>query len=249
MSLVTDKKDLASLRQSGKILAQTLASLKGLVKPGVSTLDLNQVATQLIKKAKAKPAFLGYQGYPTALCASVNEEVVHTIPVADKILQVGDIVGLDLGVSVNGMITDAAVTVMVGSVKPEIQRLVEVTEKSLYNGIAMIRAGNRVGDISAAIEKTVLPFRYGVVRALVGHGVGYALHEEPRIPNYGRPGTGPHLKAGMVIAVEPMINLGEPEVVFGDDGWRVTTADGSWSAHFEHTILVTDQGYEILTTL
>lgn len=248
MSLVTSEKDLRSLRKSGQILAQTLQAASALVKPGMTTLELDVAAADLIKKAKAKPAFLGYQGYPNVLCASVNNEVVHTIP-SDRVLVEGDIVGLDLGVSVNGMITDAAVTVMVGQVKPEIKRLVEITRTSLQKGIEVIRPTNRIGDISNAIERTISPFKYGIVHALVGHGVGYALHEEPRIPNFGRPGTGPHLKPGMVIAVEPMINLGEPDVVFGDDGWRVTTADGSWSAHFEHTILVTADGHEVITQL
>lgn len=248
MSLVTKPKDLEALRKSGRILAQTLQTLKSLVVPGVTTLELDKAAAKFIKQAKAKPAFLGYQGYPRVLCASVNDEVVHAIP-SERILQEGDVIGLDLGVSVDGMITDAALTVMVGKVTPEVQRLVEITQTSLNKGIEMIRPGNRIGDISHAIEQTVTPFGYGIVHALVGHGVGYALHEDPRIPNFGRAGTGPHLKAGMVLAVEPMINLGEPDVLFGDDGWRVTTADGSWSAHFEHTILVTENGHEVLTQL
>lgn len=248
MSVVTSAKDLTSLRKSGQILAQTLESIRQLVKPGMTTLELDVAAADLIKRAKAKPAFLGYQGFPNVLCASVNNEVVHTIP-SDRVLEEGDIIGLDLGVSVNGMITDAAITVMVGKVKPEVKRLVEMTRTSLDKGMEAIRPDNRIGDISNAIERAVAPFKYGIVHALVGHGVGYALHEEPRIPNFGRPGTGPHLKVGMVIAVEPMITLGEPDVVFGDDGWRVTTADGSWSAHFEHTILVTTDGHEVLTQL
>lgn len=248
MSLVTKPKDLEALKKSGKILAQTLQALVPLVVPGVTTLELDKAAAKLIKQAKAKPAFLGYQGYPKVLCASVNDEVVHTIP-SERVLKEGDIIGLDLGVSVDGMITDSAITVMVGKVKPELQRLVEVTKASLYKGIEMIRPDNRIGDISQAIEQTITPFGYGIVHALVGHGVGYSLHEDPRIPNYGRGGTGPLLKPGMVLAVEPMINLGEPDVLFGDDGWRVTTADGSWSAHFEHTILVTETGHQVLTQI
>lgn len=248
MSLVTSQKDLTSLRKSGQILAATLQQISALVKPGVTTLELDRAAAKLIKAAKGKAAFLGYEGYPAVLCTSVNDEVVHTIP-GDRVLVDGDIIGLDLGVSVNGMITDAAVTVMVGKVKPEVKRLVEATRVSLDKGIEVIVPGNRIGDISAAVEKAIKPFNYGIVRALVGHGVGYKLHEEPRIPNFGRPGVGPQLKPGMVIAVEPMINLGDAEVVFGDDGWRVTTLDGSWSAHFEHTILVTEHGHEVLTQL
>lgn len=248
MSLVTKSKDLEALRKSGRILAQTLQALVPLIIPGVTTLELDKAAAKMIKQAKAKPAFLGYQGYPKVLCASVNDEVVHTIP-SERVLKEGDIIGLDLGVSVDGMITDSAITVMVGKVKPEVQRLVEMTRTSLDKGIEMIRPDNRIGDISHAIEQTVTPFRYGIVHALVGHGVGYTLHEDPRIPNYGKAGTGPVLQPGMVLAVEPMINLGEPDVLFGDDGWRVTTADGSWSAHFEHTILVTDTGHEVLTRM
>lgn len=248
MSLVTSKKDLGALHKSGRILAETLQQLRSLVQPGITTLELDAQAQQLIKQAKAKPAFLGYQGYPKVLCTSVNDEVVHTIP-SQRVLQVGDIIGLDLGVSVDGMITDAALTVCLGQVRPEIQRLVDTTQLALQRGIEVIRPTNRIGDISHAIEQTIRPFGYGIVHALVGHGVGYELHEEPRIPNFGRAGTGPQLKPGMVIAVEPMINLGQPDVIFGDDGWRVTTADGSWSAHFEHTILVTEHGHEILTRL
>ncbi|MEK7540581.1 MAG: type I methionyl aminopeptidase [Patescibacteria group bacterium] len=248
MSLVTKPKDLEALKKSGRILAQTLQAVAPLVVPGVTTLELDKAVAKMIKQAKAKPAFLGYQGYPKVLCASVNDEVVHTIP-SDRVLKEGDIIGLDLGVSVDGMITDAAITVMVGKVKPEVQRLVEMTKISLDKGIEMIRPDNRIGDISHAIEQTLAPFGYGIVHALVGHGVGYALHEDPRIPNYGRAGTGLSLKPGMVLAVEPMINLGEPDVLFGDDGWRVTTADGSWSAHFEHTILVTQNGHEVLTRI
>lgn len=248
MSLVTKPKDLEALKKSGQILAQTLQALVPLVMPGVTTLELDKAAAKLIKQAKAKPAFLGYQGYSNVLCASVNDEVVHTIP-SERVLKEGDIIGLDLGVSVDGMITDSAITVMLGKVKPELQRLVEVTKASLYKGIEMIRPDNRIGDISHAIEQTITPFGYGIVHALVGHGVGYSLHEDPRIPNYGRGGTGPLLKPGMVLAVEPMINLGEPDVLFGDDGWRVTTADGSWSAHFEHTILVTETGHQVLTQI
>lgn len=246
MSLVTKPKDLEALKKSGRILAQTLQALVPLVVPGITTLELDKAAAKMIKQAKAKPAFLGYQGYPKVLCASVNDEVVHTIP-SDRILKEGDIIGLDLGVSVDGMITDSAITVMVGQVKPDVQRLVEMTKLSLDKGIEMIRPGNKIGDISHAIEQTVSPFGYGIVHALVGHGVGYSLHEDPRIPNFGRAGSGPLLKPGMVLAVEPMINLGEADVLFGDDGWRVTTADGSWSAHFEHTILVTETGNEVLT--
>lgn len=248
MSLVTKPKDLEALKKSGRILAQTLQALVPLVVPGVTTLELDKAAAKMIKQAKAKPAFLGYQGYPKVLCASVNDEVVHTIP-SECILKEGDIIGLDLGVSVDGMITDSAITVMVGKVKSDVQRLVEMTKLSLDKGIEMIRPGNKIGDISHAIEQTVSPFGYGIVHALVGHGVGYSLHEDPRIPNFGRAGSGPLLKPGMVLAVEPMINLGEPDVLFGDDGWRVTTADGSWSAHFEHTILVTETGNEVLTLI
>lgn len=248
MSLVTKPKDLEALKKSGRILAQTLQALVPLVVPGVTTLELDKAAAKMIKQAKAKPAFLGYQGYPKVLCASVNDEVVHTIP-SERILKDGDIIGLDLGVSVDGMITDSAITVMVGTVKSDVQRLVEITQLSLDKGIEMIRPGNKIGDISHAIEQTISPFGYGIVHALVGHGVGYSLHEDPRIPNFGQAGSGPLLKPGMVLAVEPMINLGEPDVLFGDDGWKVTTADGSWSAHFEHTILVTETGYQVLTRI
>ncbi len=240
--------EITAMRESGRILAAVLELLKNSVKPGMSTMELNAIAEKELKALGGKPAFLGYQGFPAVLCVSLNDEVVHGIPSHEKVINEGDIVSLDFGVIVDSMITDAAISVIVGNPRSEEDvRLVKMTEKSLLDGINVIKAGVNVGDISEAIQKRLDSNRFGIVRDLVGHGVGHNLHEDPNIPNYGNRGTGPVLKKNMTIAIEPMATLGGYGVVLGDDGWTILTSDGSRSAHFEHTVLITENGAEILT--
>ena len=238
------------IRESCKIVAETLQVLKKSVKPGMATSELEIIANDYILTRGGQPAFKGYgprnNPFPTALCCSVNDEVVHGIP-GDRILLAGDIVSLDTGVVKNGFYGDAALTVAVGSTSPDNMKLMEVTEKSLYLGIEQAIQNNRVHDISYAVQNHVEANNFSVVRDLCGHGVGKRLHEDPSIPNYGHKGTGPKLKDGMTLAIEPMVNAGTYEVVVGKDGWTVTTKDGSFSAHFEHTVLVNGNSPEILT--
>jgi methionyl aminopeptidase len=229
------------------MLATVLQTLRQQIKAGMTTQDLADLADQTLEELGGKPAFLGYQGFPDVICISVNDEVVHGIP-GDRVLKTGDIVGLDFGVIYEGMITDGAITVIVGSTDDQkLKKLVRDTEAAMYAGIETLHGGVRVGDIGAAVEEHLNKGKYGIVRDLVGHGVGHHLHEEPNIPNYGRAGSGPTLQAGMTIAIEPMATLGTEDVVIADDQWTVQTRDGSMAAHFEHTILITDDGYEILT--
>jgi len=242
--------EIAAMRKSGSMLATVLQKLKQELQPGMSTLDLSKIAEKELAVLGGEPAFKGYQGFPEVLCVSVNDEIVHGIPKADKIIKDGDIVGMDFGVTYKGMITDAAVSAIAG--KPKQQghiRLVERTERALEVGISAVRDKVRTGDIGAAIEGYLKQYKYGIVRDLVGHGVGHEVHEDPNIPNYGRADTGPWLEKGMTIAIEPMVTLGGEKVYIADDHWTVLTADHSWSAHFEHTILITDDGAEILTAL
>lgn len=249
MISIHSEAEQALMRKSGQILASILNALINQVKPGVSLLELEATADRLTKEAGATSAFLNYNGYKFNLCTSVNQEVVHCPP-TKRTLQDGDIVSIDAGVIYQGYYSDCAVTVPVGKVTPEAQRLIDVTRTSLYEiAKAQIKPGNTVGDIGHAIQTYVEAAGFSVVRTLVGHGIGKELHEEPSIPNYGRPHTGPKLKPGMTIAVEPMVNVGSPEVVFEDDGWRVVTVDGQLSAHFEHTFLITETGCEVLTQL
>ena len=216
----------------------------------MSTLELNNIAASELKRLGGEPAFLGYQGFPGVLCVSINDEVVHGIPKVDKIIKNGDIVSLDFGVIYKNMITDAAISIIVGNpVSEKDLMLVKVTEKSLLEGVNQLKAGVRVGDISEAIQAKLDKNKLGIVRDLVGHGVGHELHEDPNIPNYGRKGTGPRLDKNMTIAIEPMATLGRHDVYVGDDGWTVITKDHSRSAHFEHTILITETGAEILTLI
>ncbi len=232
------------------MLATVLNLLKQELKVGMSTKDLSLIAANELKSLGGEAAFLGYQGYPDVICISVNNEVVHGIPNPSKIIQEGDIVGLDFGVRYRGMITDSAISVIAG--KPK-QRghisLLEDTKKALDIGIAAIHDQVRTGDIGFAIESFLNKKRYGIVRDLVGHGVGHHVHEDPNIPNYGRPNTGPWLDKGMTIAIEPMVTLGTDNVTVAPDGWTILTTDGSWSAHFEHTVLITEEGSEILTQI
>lgn len=249
MIQIYSAQDQAGLRASGTVLAKVVNALVNRVAPGVTLLQLEQTAAELIAQAGAKPAFLGYHGYKNILCTSVNHEVVHCPPTA-RVLMVGDIVSIDAGVILNGMYSDCAVTVPVGEVSPEAKRLIAVTRTALYEvARQVIQPGNTIGDIGHAIQTYVEQQGFSIVRQLVGHGIGRHLHEEPSIPNYGAAHSGPMLKAGMAIAVEPMVNSGKSDVNFEADGWRVVTNDGSLSAHFEHTFLLTATGCEVLTQL
>lgn len=242
--------EIAAMREAGRMLATVLQLLKTKLEPGMSTKDLAHIAAQELERLGGQPSFLGYQGFPDVICISVNEEVVHGIPKADKIIDEGDIVGLDFGVTVNGMITDSAISVIAGRPKRQGDvRLVERTEQALQTGIAAVHDQVRTGDIGSAVESFLKPYNYGIVRDLVGHGVGHQVHEDPNIPNYGRTDTGPWLDAGMTIAIEPMVTLGTDRVYIAEDGWTVITTDHSRSAHFEHTVLITADGAEILTQI
>jgi len=248
MIILKSDRELAYLRDAGKIVAKTLDEIRKAVCPGITTMELDRVAEKFIKSCGAIPAFKGYHGFSGNICASVNEQVVHGIPGPRK-LKNGDTISIDVGAVINGYYGDAAITVPVGEIDPEVQRLLDVTEQSLYKGIEKAIAGNRLGDVSHAIQEYSESYGYGVVRDFVGHGIGRSMHEDPQIPNYGLPGRGPRLKPGMTLAIEPMINMGTYEVRTLNDGWTVVTADGSRSAHFEHTIAITLDGPEILTKL
>ncbi|KKQ86950.1 MAG: Methionine aminopeptidase [Parcubacteria group bacterium GW2011_GWF2_38_8] len=253
--IIKTKEEIEILREGGKRLATVLYEVKEKVKPGISTKDLDDYAFKLIKEMGDEPAFLNYQPegasipYPASLCVSVNNEVVHGIPDAKKILREGDIVSLDLGLKHKGFFTDMALTVPVGEISSGSKKLIEVTEKALQVGINAAQGGNKVGDISYAIESFVRPHKYGIVEVLSGHGVGKAIHEDPYVPNFGKADTGVKLLPGMVIAIEPMLNGGTKNVVLDEDGYTFRTADGKKSAHFEHTILITKGKPEILTKI
>ncbi|KFO67665.1 methionine aminopeptidase, partial [Smithella sp. SCADC] len=225
--------EIEKARTSNRIVAEVLNRLREKVKPGVRTRELDKLAAEIADKRGAKPAFKGYNGYPYALCVSVNEVVVHGMP-SERILEEGDIVGLDFGVCYQGFFGDAAITLPLGRVTQKASRLMQVTEQSLYAGIEQAKAGNRLGDISAAVQDIVEAAGYSVVRDFVGHGIGKSLHEEPQIPNFGKKGRGIELKSGMILAIEPMVNEGNYKVEILPDGWTVVTKDGSLSAHFEH---------------
>lgn len=250
MTRVKTPAEIEAMRVSGRMLATILDSLRSQLAVGMSTKDLADIATAELESLGGKPAFLGYHGFPDVLCVSVNDEIVHGIPNKRRILQKGDIVGLDFGVVYEGMITDGAISVIVGTTgDTKLKTLLQQTEASLEAGIAAVHGGVAVGDIAAAIQAVLDKGAYGIVRDLVGHGVGHELHEEPNIPNYGNPGKGPILQAGMTIAIEPMATLGGYEVLLAEDQWTIKTRDGSWAAHFEHTVLVTEDGAEVLTRL
>ena len=235
------------MRASGRILRQVHDAIAPVVQPGASTMDLEEVAMARIAEFGVTAAFKGYHGYPSALCTSINEEVVHGMPSRKRVLRSGDIVSIDCGVILDGFYSDAAVTYPVGEVRPEITKLLETTRASLAGAIEAARVGGRLGDISSAVQQHCEREGFGVVREFVGHGIGRSMHEEPQVPNFGSAGKGPRLKAGMVLAIEPMINLGKPEVRVLPDGWTAVTVDGSVSAHFEHTVAITKDGPEILT--
>lgn len=238
--------ELERLARVNALVARVLAELAGMIAPGVTTADVDALAERRLREAGAEPAFKGYHGYPATICASVNEQVVHGIP-SDRKLRDGDIVSVDLGAKMDGYYGDSAVTVPVGEVSAEATRLLEVTRQSLHEALAVVKSGARLSDIGAAVQRYVEAAGFSVVREFVGHGIGQTLHEEPQIPNYGTPGRGPRLAEGMVLAIEPMVNLGGAGVKVLSDGWTAVTKDGSLSAHFEHTVAVTADGCRILT--
>jgi methionyl aminopeptidase len=238
---------IARIRDAGQVVDQVLEALQAAAVPGVSTGELDELARQRTLALGARPAFLGYRGYPATLCVSVNEQVIHGIPSPDRRLREGDLVGLDFGVVLAGWYADAARTVLVGKGSAGAERLRDATRRALAAGLSAVRPGARVGDVGAAVEACARAAGYSVVREFVGHGIGRRLHEPPQVPNYGPPGSGPLLEEGMVLAIEPMVNAGGAAVRTLDDGWTAVTEDGSLSAHFEHTVAVTEKGPEILT--
>jgi methionyl aminopeptidase len=247
--VITIKNDeqIACLRESGEILAGIFKVLKDYIKPGITPLDIDNLVRKILKEKGAIPSFLGYSDFPAAVCTSANEKVIHGIP-NNTPLKEGDIIGCDIGVTYKGMISDAARTYKVGKVAPDVEKLLEVTKQALMAGIGTIKPGIRVRDISKAITGVIKPHGYGIVHSFCGHGVGFEVHEEPQIPNnYPSHGKNPRLKKGMVIAIEPMVNMGTAEVEILEDDWTVVTCDGALSSHFEHTVVVTENGYEIMT--
>jgi methionyl aminopeptidase len=239
--------EIDTLRRVNQLVGRILAELREMVAPGVTTEDIDALAERRVREAGAVPAFKGYHGYPATICASVNEQVVHGIPSSKRPLVEGDILSIDMGAKLDGFFGDCAVTVPVGTVAPEAASLLKVTEEALFHGIEAVKPGARVSDIGAAVQQHVEAHGFSVVREFVGHGIGTALHEEPQIANYGPGGRGPRLAEGMVLAIEPMVNVGKPAVKVLGDGWTAVTRDGSLSAHFEHTVVVTRDGCEILT--
>jgi methionyl aminopeptidase len=248
MIRLKNEKEIAGIRESGRLLAATLEELRKMVAEGITTRELDSFARSWIESHGGKPAFLGYMNYPASLCVSLNNEVIHGIPGSRK-LRVGDLVSIDLGVDLNGYFSDAAVTLPVGAVSGKRKRLIEVTRECLARGVAEAVAGNRISDISRAIFENATAHSFGVVREYCGHGTGFAMHEDPQVPNYVGGGPNPRLKEGMVLAIEPMINSGTGDIELREDGWTVVTADGADSAHFEHTVAVLRDRMEILTVL
>ena len=246
------KEEFAIMRKAGRVVALCLEEIKNQIKPGMSTKDLDKIAYSIMEKENAKPSFLGYHGYPAVICVSVNEEVVHGIPREDKIIQDGDLVSVDCGAIIDGWHGDAAVTIGVGNVKPEHKKLSEITEKALQVGINAANAGKRIGDIGFAIEKFVKTFsdlKIGILEDYVGHGIGTQMHMPPSVPNYGKAGTGPEIKVGMALAIEPMLVLGSNKVHVLEDEWTVVSSFGNFASHWENTIAITENGPEILTKL
>ena len=246
MIICKSQAEIERLRRSGLLVREILEELRQQVRPGVSTLELEKYAEKRLAQAGAKPAFKGYRGYPCSLCTSVNNEIVHGIP-SGRRLKEGDIVSLDLGAILDGFYGDSAVTVPVGEISAPTRKLLRVTEEALEHGIEKVRLGNRLGDISAAVQEYVEKNGFSVVREMVGHGIGRELHEEPQVPNFGQPGHGPALKEGMVLAIEPMVNSGGHALRILDDHWTAVTVDGTNSAHFEHMVAVTRNGPDVLT--
>lgn len=246
--IIKSDEEIAIMRQAGRIVAEVLAILREAVRPGVVELELDRIVRREFARRGCEPTFLGYHGYPATVCVSVNDEIVHGIP-GKRVIQEGDIVSIDLGATYRGFVADAAITVGVGRISPEAEKLIRVTEEALWAGIRAARPGRRLGEISHAIESTIAPHGFGIVREYVGHGVGREMHEEPQVPNYGPPDRGPVLKKGMVLALEPMVTLGDWRTKRHNDNWTVSTLDGSLAAHFEHTIAITDGDAEVLTAL
>ena len=246
MITIKSKNEIELMKKAGYLVSLTHKYLKPFIKPGITTKELDKLAEDFIKENGGVPSCKGYQGFPASLCISVNDEVVHGIP-GERVLKNGDIVTVDMVIGYHGYQGDAAWTYAVGSINDKKKYLMEHTEKALYEGIKQVKPGNRIGDISEAVETYAKKHNLGVVKELVGHGIGTSMHEEPDVPNYGKKGTGPKLKPGMVICIEPMLNLGTPNVGILDDDWTIVTEDGCPSAHYEHTVLVTEDGCEILT--
>jgi methionyl aminopeptidase len=251
MIITKSHAEIEKMYRAGQLVGHLLRELVEMVKPGITTLELDEYAERRIRSAKAIPTFKGYRGYPYSICTSVNEQVVHGFP-SNRRLKEGDIISIDCGATLDGYVGDSALTVPVGEISEEAGKLIAVTEESLYRAIEQMRVGNRLYDVSYAVQSFVEPLGYTVVRDFCGHGIGTAMHEDPQVPNYapsGRPGTGPRLREGWVLAIEPMVNIGTHKVRIEKDGWTVTTIDGKLSAHFEHTIAITQNGPWILTRL
>lgn len=246
MIVYKSEDEIRTMKKASQIVGLILNELKSRVKPGISTKELDEYAESRTRELGAVPAFKGYRGYPASLCTSINDEIVHGIPSRRK-LQDGDIISLDFGVKLDGFYGDAAVTYPVGTVSPQAKKLIQAAEESLYTGLQKIKVGNRVSDISAAIQKYVEKAGFSVIRAFVGHGIGFSLHEEPQVPNFGIPGHGAKIKPGMVLAIEPMIAMGDWDVEILSDDWTAVTKDHSLSAHYEHTVALTESGLEILS--
>lgn len=248
MITIKNDQEIAYMRQAGRIVALVLEQMAKEIVPGVTTLQLNKIAEKIIRENGATPSFKGYHGFPCAICSSINNQLIHGIP--DKtLLKEGDIISIDVGACFHGYHGDGAWTYAVGQIDEQSRQLMEVTKESLFKGLAMVKANNRVGDISNAIQTHAESFGYGVPREYTGHGIGSSMHEDPYVPNYGIAGHGPALKKNMVIAIEPMVQQGSKDTVVLSDGWTVVSKDGKRSAHYEHTVLVTEDGYEILTKL
>jgi len=247
MIIIKSQQEIDIMRESGKVTAYILSELSNVIRPGISTKEIDEFVEGIILKNHMIPSFKGYNGYPASACVSINEEVVHGIPSSKKILQEGDIVSVDVGCTHKGYVSDAARTYPVGKISLEAQKLITVTEESFFEGLKFCKVGYRLSDISSAIQTKAESEGFSVIRDFVGHGVGRAMHEEPQIPNYGKPGRGPRLAAGMVFAIEPMINQGGYEVEVLQDNWTVVTADGKLSAHYENTVVITDGEPELLT--
>ncbi|MGB9661578.1 MAG: type I methionyl aminopeptidase [Moorellaceae bacterium] len=248
MIILKGRRELELMRRAGRIVAEALAELERHIAPGITTWELNRIAEEVLERRGAVPAFKGYRGFPASICTSVNEEVVHGIPGLKKLAE-GDIISIDIGAVIDGYYGDAAATFPVGAVDEEKQRLMRVTQEALWQGINSAIVGNRLSDISHAIQSHVEKNGFSVVRDFVGHGIGREMHEDPQLPNFGSPGHGPRLRPGMTLAIEPMVNAGTYKVVTLSDGWTVVTLDGRPSAHFEHTVAVTENGPEVLTLL
>jgi methionyl aminopeptidase len=248
MIIIKNDMEIEYMRRAGRLVGETLARLEEVIKPGITTAELDKIAEEFILKHNAKPSFKGYHGFPASICASVNSEVVHGIP-ANRVLEEGDIISIDCGAILNGYQGDAARTVSVGKISKDAEKLIEVTKESFFKGIEYAKVDNRLSDISAAIQTYIESFGFSVVRDFVGHGIGKDMHEDPEVPNFGRPGRGPKLRHGMVLAIEPMVNIGKYHVKVEANDWTVVTEDGSLSAHYENTVAILNNGPEILTLI